>query len=214
MNHYTYYSYEQWGRGYIGSRSCECLPEEDISYFGSYEDKTFNPDVKIILYTGISREDVINVEILLHDYFEVDINPHFANLARQRSTGFYRSGPHTEETIGKIKENRKGKGRGPSPHTREHLQSIGRTGGLAGSRNQSREDKKKGGDKCKKEKLGFFGLSEEESKAKSQRGASTTNNQKWRCLVTGTESTAAGLARWQKARGIDTSLRVRVYPDD
>jgi len=26
--HYTYYSYEEWGRGYFGSRTCRCLPEE------------------------------------------------------------------------------------------------------------------------------------------------------------------------------------------
>ena len=37
--HYTYYSYQEWGMGYFGSRSCECLPEEDIKYFGSFSDK-------------------------------------------------------------------------------------------------------------------------------------------------------------------------------
>ena len=31
--HYVYYSYEEYGRGYIGSRTCRCLPEEDINYF-------------------------------------------------------------------------------------------------------------------------------------------------------------------------------------
>jgi hypothetical protein len=213
MNHYVYYSYEEWGRGYIGSRSCECDPEEDLDYFGSYEDKTFKPTQKIILYAGGSREDVNTVEGLLHDFFEVDINPEFANLSRQRSSGFYRSGPHTEETIEKMKRNRKGKGLGPSPHTREHLRGIGRKGGILGAKNQTREDKKKGGDKCKKDKLGMFALTEEENKIKSQRGASTTNSQAWKCLVTGKESTAAGLARWQRARGIDTRLRKRVYPE-
>jgi len=47
--HYTYYSYEEWGRGYFGSRSCECLPEEDFKYLGSFKDKTFKPTQKIIL---------------------------------------------------------------------------------------------------------------------------------------------------------------------
>ena len=37
-----------------------------------------------------------------------------------------------------------------------------------------------------------------------------TNSQKWKCLVTGTVSTAGPLSRFQKARGIDTSLRVKV----
>ena len=45
---YVYYSYEPWGRGYIGKRECWCLPEEDVKYFGSYRDKTFKPTEKII----------------------------------------------------------------------------------------------------------------------------------------------------------------------
>jgi hypothetical protein len=36
------------------------------------------------------------------------------------------------------------------------------------------------------------------------------NQTRFRCLVTGHESTPGGLARYQKARGIDTSLRERV----
>jgi hypothetical protein len=212
MNHYVYYSYEEWGRGYIGSRSCSCLPEEDFEYMGSYSDKTFNPTEKIILYVSPTREESNEVECLLHDLFEVDINPAFSNLSRQRSSGFYRSGPHEKETICKIKENRKGKGRGPSPHSTEHLQEIGRKGGLAGSKNQSKEDKKKGGDRCKAQKLGFFSLTEEENKAKSVAGAQTTNQQVWECTKTGKRSTAAGLSKWQNARKIDTKNRIRVYP--
>jgi hypothetical protein len=211
MNHYVYYSYEEWGRGYVGSRSCKCLPKEDSGYLGSYSDKTFHPSGKIILYIGDSREVVNAVEVQLHNFFEVDINPHFANQAKQRSKGFFRSGPHTEETIAKIKRNRKNKNTGPSSLPREHFQKIGALGGRTGSRNQTWEDKKKGGDRCKEESLGFFDLSPEDNKVKSQRGAETTNQQRWRCLVTGTESTAGGLARWQRARGIDTSLRERVY---
>jgi hypothetical protein len=41
--HYVYYSYEEYGRGYIGSRTCKCLPEKDVKYFGSYKDKKFKP---------------------------------------------------------------------------------------------------------------------------------------------------------------------------
>jgi hypothetical protein len=33
--YYTYYSYEEWGRGYFGSRKCYCLPEKDVNYLGS-----------------------------------------------------------------------------------------------------------------------------------------------------------------------------------
>ena len=86
---YVYYSYEPWGRGYIGKRECECLPEEDVKYFGSYRDKTFKPTEKIILETYDTLEEVLEAEIILHDFYKVDINPHFANKAKATSTGFY-----------------------------------------------------------------------------------------------------------------------------
>jgi len=89
MNHYVYYSFEPWGRGYIGRRSCMCSPEEDITYFGSFRDKTFSPSEKIILATFSSREEAAAAEVLLHEFFEVHQNPHFANKARQSSKKFY-----------------------------------------------------------------------------------------------------------------------------
>lgn len=39
--------------------------------------------------------------------------------------------------------------------------------------------------------------------------AMRVNSQKWECLVTGKITSAGPLTRWQKARGIDTSLRIR-----
>ncbi len=42
------------------------------------------------------------------------------------------------------------------------------------------------------------------------KGAKTTNSQKWKCLVTGHVSSPGSLSNYQKARGIDTSLRERV----
>jgi len=90
MKHfYVYYSYEEYGKGYIGKRECKCLPEEDISYFGSFRDKTFQPTQKIILETFKSVEEALKAEIILHDFYEIDKNPHFANRAKQTSTGFY-----------------------------------------------------------------------------------------------------------------------------
>lgn len=110
---YVYYSYELWGRGYIGKRECLCPPEEDIKYFGSYRDKTFKPTEKIILETFDTLNEVSNAEILLHDFYEVDKNPHFANKAKATSTGFYFSaegennpfyrGTFSEDVIEKIK---------------------------------------------------------------------------------------------------------------
>jgi hypothetical protein len=86
---YVYYSYEHWGRGYIGKRECWCLPEEDVKYFGSFSDKTFKPTEKIILKTFDTLEEVLLAEVLLHNYYEVDENSHFANKSKQTSKGFY-----------------------------------------------------------------------------------------------------------------------------
>lgn len=88
MYHYVYYSYEEWGRGYIGRRSCECLPEEDL-YLGSFRDNTFRPTRKIVLSTFSSREDAAQAEVILHEFYQVHINPHFANKAKQSSKKFY-----------------------------------------------------------------------------------------------------------------------------
>jgi hypothetical protein len=86
---YVYYSYEEFGRGYIGKRECKCLPEEDVKYFGSFRDKTFKPTQKIILKVFSSRKEAMEAEIKLHNFYEVHKNPHFANKAKATSTGFY-----------------------------------------------------------------------------------------------------------------------------
>ena len=98
MKHfYVYYSYEEYGRGYIGKRECNCLPEEDVSYFGSFHDKIFQPTQKIILETFDTVEEALEAECSLHNFYEVDKNPHFANRAKQTSTGFYcNKGPSKE----------------------------------------------------------------------------------------------------------------------
>jgi hypothetical protein len=88
-NFYVYYSYEEWGRGYIGKRECYCLPEEDVKYFGSFTDKSFKPTQKIVLATFETREEAFAAEIALHGFYKVEKNSHFANKARQTSTGFY-----------------------------------------------------------------------------------------------------------------------------
>ena len=91
--HYVYYSYEEYGRGYFGSRTCRCLPEEDINYFGSFKDKTFKPTQKIILKKDYdSRTDAIQDEIILQRFYKVVENPHFANRAYQTSTKFDTTG--------------------------------------------------------------------------------------------------------------------------
>ena len=103
MYHYVYYSYEEWGRGYIGVRSCKCLPEEDVKYFGSYTDKIFRPTGKIILLIFETREKANQAEMHLHAAFDVARNPHFANKANSNSSGFPIIGPLPKEHAEKIK---------------------------------------------------------------------------------------------------------------
>lgn len=126
MHHYVYYSYEEWGRGYIGVRSCKCLPKEDIKYFGSFKDKTFKPTKKIIIEEFTSREAASNAEISLHAFFNVVENLNFANRAKSTSTGFTRLGAkNTKETNKKIALINKGNkycvGRKISEETREKI---------------------------------------------------------------------------------------------
>ena len=97
-HHYVYSSYEEWGREYIGVRSCDCMPEEDTKYFGSFRDKTFKPTGKNILFVCRTRKEAAEIEIILHDFFDVAVNSKFANRSKAVSTGFSTAGvPKTEE---------------------------------------------------------------------------------------------------------------------
>lgn len=99
MNNYTYYSYEEYGRGYIGSRGCKCSIEEDIEYLGSFSDKTFKPTQKIILGVFETRVEAYEAELLLHNFFKVDVNPHFANRSKLTSSGFTTPKRFSDEEI-------------------------------------------------------------------------------------------------------------------
>jgi hypothetical protein len=123
MKHfYVYYSYEEYGKGYIGKRECECLPEEDVKYFGSFKDKTFKPTQKIVLETFNTIEDALEAECVLHDFYEVDKNPHFANRAKQTSGKFYHSSYGENNAMyGKIGEKHPAYG---YRHTKEILEMF------------------------------------------------------------------------------------------
>lgn len=92
-HYYVYCSYEPWGRSYIGKRECRCLPEEDVNYFGSFSDSSFSPTEKIIIATFDTVEQAYEAEILLHIFFRVDENPHFANRWVQNTRSSYRPHP-------------------------------------------------------------------------------------------------------------------------
>jgi hypothetical protein len=254
--YYTYYSYEEWGRGYFGSRGCKCLPEDDIRYFGSFRDKTFKPTQKIILKDDYAtREEAYVDEIILHDFYDVGNNPHFANRAKATSAKFCLSKEQSKEIGLKSKE----LGIGLFSLTKEQRIENGRKGGPIGGKIVGTENKrlgrgifglspqqkseiakkanklsskntkkgrkpkppllepeelknckikngKKSGTKHKENKTGVCGISPEEHSKR----ASITNSQKWRCLETGHISNAGGLSKYQKSKGIDTSLRERL----
>jgi len=96
---YVYYSYEEWGRGYIGSRARS--PEGDECYFGSYTDKAFAPTEKIILARFKTAREAIEAECALHTFYDVARNPHFANKAKQTSSGFTTAGVKMSEEMKK-----------------------------------------------------------------------------------------------------------------
>jgi hypothetical protein len=129
--YYTYYSYEEWGRGYFGSRGCKCLPEEDVKYLGSSKDKNFKPTQKIILKDDYAtREEAYADEIILQQYYKVVENPHFANKAYQTSTKFCVSGEQAKK-YGRIAYEL---GIGAHALTFEQKSENGRKGGKIGGK--------------------------------------------------------------------------------
>ena len=85
------------GKHYYGKRSSRVLPDQDIGikYFSSSSDKQFIQDQKQnpqnYKYKIVARFDTakeaINMEIRLHEIFDVGRNPKFYNKAKQSSTG-------------------------------------------------------------------------------------------------------------------------------
>jgi hypothetical protein len=131
-HHYVYRSYEEGGREYIGRRTCNCLPEEDTKYFGSFYDKTFSPTKKIILFVCETPEEIAEIEIELHDFFDVAVNPQFANRAKAKSTGFDRTGvPWAEETKKKMSVARSGENNPMFGVSGENAPNYGNTGALS-----------------------------------------------------------------------------------
>ena len=235
--HYVYYSYEEYGRGYFGSRTCKCLPEEDIKYFGSFGDKTFKPTQKIILKDDYAtREEAYADEIILQEYYKVVENPHFANRAYQTSTKFYYV-LSKEEAVknGKLGGIKGGKLGGKVGGKVQYENKIGIHGltfeerskrskeiGLGHKENKtgycglSFDERsgygKIGGKKAveinKKNKTSFWNI-ELQSKL-GKRGAKKTNSQKWKCTETGFIANPGNLTQYQRVRGIDTTKRVRI----
>jgi hypothetical protein len=219
--YYTYYSYEEWGRGYFGSRKCYCLPEEDVKYFGSSKDKNFRPTQKIILKNDYAtREEAYADEIILQQHYKVVENPHFANRAYQTSTKFYVPIEQAKETGRKVQENNRKNKTSFFGYTKEQLSEAGKLGGSisykmkVGIHGMGMEEKieigRKNGLECRENNIGIFSRTPEQHSKHSSKGGKNTNSQKWECLETGFITNPGNLTKYQKARGIDTSKRKRV----
>ena len=250
--HYVYYSYEEYGRGYFGSRTCKCLPEEDVKYFGSFHDRTFNPTQKIILKSDYAtREEAYADEIILQEYYKVIENPHFANKSYQTSTKFYYT-PSFEEASMRGKKQHKNKlgmfqltteervelGKRNGAYTRDNKLGIftltseelsasakkAYANGLGKLSKEVRSEYGKIGAKVQKENgTGIFSLTPEQrienGKKSYENGVGIYSltqeelkeiaNRKYECCETGYISNAAGVVRYQRARGIDTSKNNR-----
>lgn len=87
---------------YYGTRTSKSLPCEDlgINYFSSSKDKDFIQDQKTnpqdykykIIKTFSTRKEALNLEIKLHNKFDVGVNPSFHNRAKQTSTSWDTTG--------------------------------------------------------------------------------------------------------------------------
>lgn len=102
---------------YYGKRSCSVEPELDlgIKYFSSSKDKEFIKDQKenpskyeyIIIARCDNDEEALDIEIYLHNYYNVGVNNRFYNKAKQTTSAFSfdatgASRPKTQEHRDKI----------------------------------------------------------------------------------------------------------------
>jgi hypothetical protein len=79
---------------------------------------------------------------------------------------------------------------------------------------KKRDIQKRGGKKTaehhRKNGTGFFGITPEERIERGKKGGKIVSSQMWECCETGFVANAGNLARYQRARGIDTSKRKRI----
>lgn len=207
--YYTYYSYEEWGRGYFGSRKCYCLPEKDTKYLGSSKDKTFKPKYKIILKDDYAtREEALADEIILQQYYKVVENPHFANKAYQTSTKFYCSLRGEESPMyGKTGINHPAYGRECTPEVREKLKKnkLGKNNPQYG-KSPSQETRNKMSDANSGEKCYWYGKSHTQSSKEKMRdaklGDKNVNCKIWKLTFDdGREIIIRGLSVWAEQNG-------------
>jgi hypothetical protein len=130
-----------------------------------------------------------------------------AKVQRETQTGFY--GLTKED---RVKNGRKGGLIGGNSNKKNKTGFCGR------NKQQMSEDGRKAGKIGGKvngrltyqNQIGIHALSKEETKKNATKGGKAISSQKWKCLVTGFVSTAGALGNYQKARGIETTKRIRI----
>jgi hypothetical protein len=211
--HTVYDSYEEkiGGRDYLGKHSSQ-NPYDD--YLGSYSDDTFDPTHKIVLGYSKTAEGAVWLEIQWQRVLGVVEDPQYANQSYQTSSGFDTTGrkrPPSETSPG-------GKIAGSLPFwndgktEKRSVESPGE-GWVEGKLPFSQTHKSRISATVSTLIWWTNGLEETrciESPGegwKEGRLELKLNGELWVCLETGHITTPGPLTRYQKSRGIDTSLR-------
>lgn len=133
MFHTVYNSWESNpnGRDYIGKHSTS---DPYDNYLGSFKDKSFNPDNKIVIAYATTAEGAVWLEERFQRVFNVVEDESYANQAYQTSTGFDRTGAvDSEETRRKKTQaqlgNKKGlgnKSKTGKTNSQSHIEAVRR----------------------------------------------------------------------------------------
>ena len=200
------------GKKYIGQTIDEKTRKKKHKFDSKNQDLKFYRAVrkygwKNFIYGVINEfdENILNEkEIFYIEKYDSFENGYNSTLGGEGRRG-YKLSQETKELISKLQ---KGK-------PKNHGKSV--SAGLTG-RKLSKEHNEKIQKVLKENKLGIFSMSHEELSLAGKKGgkiggivgAKKQHKQKWKCLVTGHISSPCGLSSYQKARGIDKSMRVRI----
>jgi hypothetical protein len=120
--HIVYLSYESKsnGRNYIGKHSTSDLHDQ---YLGSFSDKSFSPDSRIVLGVFNSSEAATQAEIQWQRVFQVVPDPEFANRSYQTSAKFDTTGVKMSEEF-RLEKSEKYSGQGNPNFGKETPQLV------------------------------------------------------------------------------------------
>lgn len=125
---------------YYGTRTSNVEPAKDlgVKYFSSSSDKEFRNDQKnntqdykyVIVSVFNSRQEALELEIKLHNKFNVGMNKSFYNRANQSSLKYDTTG--TTFNLSKEAKNKISKALKNKPKTKEHIENVIKNHGMRG----------------------------------------------------------------------------------